>query len=885
MVLAAGRFWAALLPLLVLSKDVLQLNTDPLDAAIDSMAIDSWGRAMYYTTFRPPASLVRIDLNSLARTGAIVFPSSDGQIATIVLDERRRLLYLTTVTSPALVIAVSLSPFGILTRLVLTAGEDGPLTCAMDAAATFLLLATRVSQVAGEASRRPRVTQVALDTLTRARGQDLPSNLLVSNLVVDPLRGEAYISAATDTRVLRVSLASLEILESVVLGSATGNVPILLLNSDAGLLYAVTTESGLSLDVFTSTLLALRAVDFSVQGSVSISPQCATSLSSLHDALNGLLYVTCPSLPGSVVRVRLADLTVETVGQLADTETLSQTAALDVEAGHLWMGMVSGQLVRMGLRDMERSTVVQQYPSQSLDALVALLLDPLSNRLLAISNRLPHIVAALRLPSLSLERQVVLSADDSYIYCGLVDGAAGFAYLPANKGVLRLHLRELARAGFIPLQVPSVAGGSVAADVYAATFGATTGTAYFALFLSPGSIMQIDTRTFTHVRTVALQQGNDWAAGLIYDANTGSLYCSLYSAPYGRVLRLRAADLSIAFVVTLALPQATYLVAAEPGFAITAMTFSGGAALARLRLATMQVVAYAPLESTYELMSAAGFDDANDRLLVVTADEPGVLGTYEGTNPARNSELRVAGGNSRGFVADQQAGSAFVAQSTAPPAIMCVSITKGVSSTVAVQSVQGDTFLRVVMQYGGHLFQLGGMGASVLVRVRLSDFSYAGSILLSPSVPIVCGIRAGKFGFFPTASATGETYRVDLEQFELTERLLLPEQTPLNNFRCVLAHEPTQPLYIGTGNSPAIIFPVSYAAASLAVNVGDAIQAGANSLQVAALVRDYAYFLIHRPGLISADCGPVGRRLVLSHGYFAGAVRRSGRLPAALLPH
>jgi len=826
------------------STAVAQLNTDPLDAEVDTIVVDTRGRALYYTTYGPPAALVKVDLLTLARVAALVLDGADGRPVSTIFDDLHRHIYTATASSPPSVIKFGLDPFQRLGSFRLAADEAGEAMLALDASATFLLAC---STAAVAPDRGPRVIQIDLATFTRGRRLELPPGLApLMDVTIDSRRGFAYVTQfATNGLLARIRLSDLSLAGTLALNGTGAGLTLLQLDEAAGLLYTVALDGVLAVEGAPGTLHEVRLSDFTRARSLDLADSCRSPANGLLDLAGRHIYIACQTMPSSVVRIDLSSLSVSGAAPLSTGENMAGAVALDTYAGHLWVGTLinPGQLIRVRLADFQRSTVVQQYPSQTIGVLSIALLDSDGGALYVVGGTVPHTLVRLRLPRLTLERQVILSDGEVSVYCGLMDVPAGYAYLPTASGVLRVRLADMARDGRLALDLPPSGPAGLPTDVYAATFGRDAGTAYFLGFSRPGVLVQVDTRAFATVVTALLPDGCDLPTAAIFDGQTDSVYVSLYTSPNGAVLRIAAADLSIVGVLRVQDPYISLLVPLQPDYA-AAVSYQFPVGVTRFRLSAMAVVGSAVLNVDFGYTSTAIYDPVADRLVIGTQENPGAVGMLNATDLRLHSQLTIENGNSRSLVQDSASGDMYLTQSEPPPALV-VFPRSGLrnASLVVIQSFQGASSMRVALRYGGFLFYAGGDRFSLVTRVRLSDLSYAGSLLLSAAVQTDCGVLYGRYAFYATVSSPPHIYQVDLKLFRLADTIPVPEIQGANYMRCIVMHEPTQMLYIGSTDFTAMVTQVTARDGhGLAVGQSVNLPAGTSAPFAAVISGDYAYF-------------------------------------------
>jgi hypothetical protein len=841
-VLFAWSSAASLSPVIV--NPTQQLATDPLDTAIDSLVLDEVRRALYYTTYGPPGSVIKVDLGSLARMAAIVLSDADGRPTASVLDPCGAALYLPTEGVPPTLVKVDLAAFQVVGRLQLTAEDGTKWAIAIDGPAEVLYLAATNGV---DADGRARVNRIDLATFSRSATLALPPDLRsFAEAVVDALRGHLYMSEyRAGGGLVRVRTSDLSFAGAVEVPGAGLGITALMLDGPAGFLYVVSVDPADLATGSPSTISEVRLSDLTIPRTLHLSSACRSAVNGALDAANGFLYIMCQMIPSAIARVRLSDLSTSETLPLSTGEAMGGVMRLDSIGGEMWVGTYAnpGMLIRLDLAAFQRSTVVQQYPSQPLGILFTALIDPVTNSLYLIGGTMPHTLARLRLPGLGMDRQVIFSAGEDYIYAGLVDSTAKFLYLASAAGLLRVRMQDMSRAGLLSLLPVGLDGDLDDISVVAATFGADQSVGFFGMFTVPGIVTRVNLRTFQRELTVTLGAGLPRLSACTYDKTLDSVFCCTYSTPKGMVIMLSAPDLQLRNTILLPQAQAWLLLTVGADY-LVAVTYDYPVSVTRLQLhpGPIRAVATKELPGIVGAVSAGAYDAAANRIILATAEDPGVVLTMNATSLAVQGLLTVEGGNSKSMAFDPVSGDAFVALGDPPPALLRLP-RSGVSDAVStvVPAYGADNYIRASVVYNGHIFFGGGDRRAVVARVRLSDMSYAGSITLSAVDMLFDGTRVGRYGYFATLSAPGKIFRIDLESFAQGDVFAAPAFAGIAYFTSVLAHEATDMLYVGVSVKPSCIISVSITAA---MHLRDTVYLpdGFNNVLGAVVNGDVAYY-------------------------------------------
>lgn len=232
------------------------------------------------------------------------------------------------------------------------------------------------------------------------------------------------------------------------------------------------------------------------------------------------------------------------VGALAlnRDEGLEGGAVLDAGAGYAYFGSLDGSVVKVRLSDLTRAGAL------------ALILDPNDRHVWCGVLDAPAgyayfgcgwdstFVAKVRLSDFTRVGALPMTDEEWLPVAAVLDASAGYAYFGTRGGtVVKVRLSDFTRADTLTLNPvePGVNFGVAVLD-------ASTGYAYFGLWTDdPGTVVKVRLSDFTQVGTLTLGPGKGYCLSGVLDAATGYAYFATgYSSmdPVATVVKVRLSD-------------------------------------------------------------------------------------------------------------------------------------------------------------------------------------------------------------------------------------------------------------------------------------------------------------------------------------------------------
>jgi uncharacterized repeat protein (TIGR01451 family) len=178
------------------------LTLNPGEGYIWSGVIDTSAGFAYFGTNTSPGQVVKVRLSDFTRVGALTLNSGEDALSSAVIDSGAGFAYFGTDTAPGQVVKVRLSDFTRVGALTLNSGENRPRAAVIDPAGGFAYFGTY-------STGPDLVVKVCLSDLTRVDALTLPSGeTALWPAVIDTSAGFAYFGTETDPgKVVKVRIS------------------------------------------------------------------------------------------------------------------------------------------------------------------------------------------------------------------------------------------------------------------------------------------------------------------------------------------------------------------------------------------------------------------------------------------------------------------------------------------------------------------------------------------------------------------------------------------------------------------------------------------------------------------------------------------------------
>lgn len=299
-----------------------------------SAVVDPAGRYAYFGTSTPPGQVIKVDVLTMERVGAIMLQDgesedAEGFLLSAVMDPAGRYAYFGTGSYPGKVVKVDLENFERVAAVTFEPGEDVPRAAVIDPAGRFAYFATDTDP--------GHIVKVDLENFVRVGAIDLGPDQGYTDAAaaIDPAGQFAYFGVNFGT-VLKIDLASFTLVDNI--------------------------------DTGVGTLL----------GSALIAPDGQYAYFGTHDD------------PGQVLKIDLANFTLSDTLTLEAGEARLVAAALSADGAFAYFGTrqtAPGRVIRVDLASFTRTGGITL--NQGEDDLRAALRNPVSGDLYFAASALP----------------------------------------------------------------------------------------------------------------------------------------------------------------------------------------------------------------------------------------------------------------------------------------------------------------------------------------------------------------------------------------------------------------------------------------------------------------------------------------------------------------
>ncbi|HVN75074.1 MAG TPA: choice-of-anchor J domain-containing protein [Thermoanaerobaculaceae bacterium] len=591
-----------------------------------------------------------------------------------------------------------------------------------------------------------------------------------------------------------------------------------ILNGGEDLPYRVLIDSGAGygyVGTVTSPgiIVKVRLSDFTRVGALTLPPGMESVYAGVIDPSGGFAYFgtgpdpvpAVPTLPASIVRIRLSDFTVAGFLTLNDGESKIMTAAIDTAGGFAYFGAYTapGIIVKVRLSDFTRVGALTLADGE--DRPRCSVIDPASGFAYFGTETYPGIVVRVRLADFARVDALVLNDGEDYLESALLDAAAGNAYFAGgNPGfVVKVGLSDLSRVGSLPLDAGE-------GNPLAAVIDPSAGFAYFGTVLGPPVLIKVRLSDLSRVGTVSLDPEGYGLIGAALDAETGLAYFTTWDSP-GTVIKVQLSDLTRVADLRL-LAGADNLASAvadtSAGFAYLGSQTSPGL-IVKVRLSDLTEVGRLTLATDSTWASTAAIDLPAGYAYFVTGGSPVTVVRIQLSDFTQAESLALTPSAEGGpIVIDSAGGFAYVGLRTNPGTIVKVRLSdfsEVASTTLALGEDSPAT--AAIDPVGGFAYFGTNTDPGIIVKVRLADLARVDAVTTAVPYLLRSGFdQVGGSLYFGSGNPTSASVaKVKLSDFTHTEDLAMPGYGWI--WSCVIDGGGGFG-YFGTANIPAAIVKV-----------------------------------------------------------------------------
>ncbi|GAA1730627.1 hypothetical protein GCM10009809_27740 [Isoptericola hypogeus] len=291
------------------------------ESAVQAAVMDPDGRYAYYGTHSLPGRVVKVDLRTMQRVGAIELDAADSVHRSAVVDPEGRFAYFGTRGSPGRVVKIDLESFELAGSITLAPGENDLRSALIDPDGRFAYFGTGTSP--------GRVVKVDLRSFERVGATPMASGEnSLAEAAISPDGSTAYFATYTlPTRVVKVDLGSMERVEGLTMERTDWFVSSAVMTPDGGnLLVGVHGTPG--------KVLKVGLEPFARLGAITLGPNENTPESAVVDPQGEFAYFGTASGPGSVVQVDVGSF--ERVQGIVTPASVLTTSLMSPDGGSVY---------------------------------------------------------------------------------------------------------------------------------------------------------------------------------------------------------------------------------------------------------------------------------------------------------------------------------------------------------------------------------------------------------------------------------------------------------------------------------------------------------------------------------------------------------------------
>jgi predicted RNA-binding protein with TRAM domain len=320
------------------------------------------------------------------------------------------------------------------------------------------------------------------------------------NVGIYPLTITAHNGVATDFNQIFI----LTVYDALAFPSGGDGLSSAVIDQPGGFAYFGT-------DTTPGTIVKVRLSDLTQVGTLTLSTGEDSLTSAVIDPDGGFAYFGTDTSPGTIVKVRLSDFSRVDALTLNAGEDSLLSAVIDPGSGFAYFCTYTspGAIVKVRLSDLTRVGVITLGAGE--DSIAAAVIDPSAGFAYFGTDALPGVVVKVRLSDFTRVGTLTLGAGEDHLWCGVIDQAAGFAYFGTASGmVIKVRLSDLTKAG--------------------------------TLTLDPGenrlwSAVKVRLADFSRGGAITLGTGQDYLECAVIDPTGGFAYFGTYTSP-GIIVRV-----------------------------------------------------------------------------------------------------------------------------------------------------------------------------------------------------------------------------------------------------------------------------------------------------------------------------------------------------------
>ncbi|MBI5154109.1 SUMF1/EgtB/PvdO family nonheme iron enzyme [Candidatus Poribacteria bacterium] len=609
--------------------------------------IDPAGGAAYFGTDTSPGYVVKVDLDSFTRVGAVSFLIGEDSPRAAVIDLEAHAAYFGTHTAPGRVVKVDLDTFTRVGSAMLESGENWIYGGVFD---PFQKLA-----YFGTSTAPGRIIKFDTDAMQRVDAMTLdPGEDHLRTAVIDPARGELFFGTFTSpAAIIRIDLATFLRTGTLVLPLGEDYLRSAVLDPIRGHAYfgadrAPGRITKVDLDTFTRVGAITLAQGGNWVRSAVIDPEEGNAFFGTYD-------------PIQVVKLDLSTFSV--VGTIPFAGWGFRCAVIDSTRRMTYFakGTYFVDVAQVSIDPFARVRE-NVFGSGVIESLECAVIDPVSRAAYFGTDTRPGRVVKIDLATFTRAGAITLNWEEQYLATAFIDSAGRAAYFgtgyPISPGrVVKIDLTTFTRIGAITLD--RFDGSIGCAVVDPAGDAAYFGTGDY----GAGRVVKIDLATFTRVGAITLDWGENYLASAVIDPPERAAYFGTGDYGAGHVVKIDLETFTRVGAITLNSGEDTLSSAAiDPANRAAYFgTYTSPGRVVKIDLATFKRVGAIMLNSGENELRSAVLDPAGGAAYFGTLTSPGRVVKVDLANFMRAGAITLTGGvfNLRTAIIDPAAGVTY----------------------------------------------------------------------------------------------------------------------------------------------------------------------------------------------------------------------------------
>ncbi|MBI5154836.1 SUMF1/EgtB/PvdO family nonheme iron enzyme [Candidatus Poribacteria bacterium] len=467
--------------------------------------LDEAGRAAYFAMAANPGRIVKIDLDTFTRAGGLMLPPGEENLQCAAFDPATRMAYFGTSTSPGRVVKVNLATFERVGSLLLDY-EENDIRCAV-------IDPSRREALFGTSTYPARIVKVNLDRFERVGALKLWTGSYFA-AVMDVANDSAYFCSQNGVQQIRLDRFSAGAF------AANADASCLAIEPARGELYVGDSRSPGHVRRF--TLPALTAAGIITTTEEPLIRSVAV------DSARGRAYFATVSEPSRIMKVNLDNFTRSSGIKLGTGDNAFASCALDAAARVAYFGTYTrpGRVVKMDMRTFQRIGALDLQAGDNW--LANALMDPVANAVYFATDGFPGRLIKIDLATFTRVAAIDFPSGEGNFLAAGIDVEGRRAYLGTNTGpqarVVKIDLTSFTRQGSLTLATKEELLDATVIDPVN-KFG------YFGTFTSPGRIIKVNLTNLTHAGAITLPSGGSWLGSASIDVAMQAAYFNTYTSP------------------------------------------------------------------------------------------------------------------------------------------------------------------------------------------------------------------------------------------------------------------------------------------------------------------------------------------------------------------